>query len=134
MEQARNMDIKSTFIGSDGWDDPLMSTTLADNEPVDGYYCTNLDPDAVDFNAAYEAKYGAVDGIAATGYDAMRILKMAIETVGSTDDPILLRFEMRSLTSQITKARRLSLVSMRTVILSKVSVCDKFLMERRSLI
>ena len=81
MEQARNMDIESTFIGSDGWDDPLMSMTLADNEPVDGYYCTNLDPDAVDFNTAYEAEYGAVDGIAATGYDAMRILKMAIETV-----------------------------------------------------
>ena len=87
MKQARDMGIESTFIGSDGWDDPLMSTTLADNEPVDGYYCTNLDPDAVDFNAAYQAKYGSVDGIAAAGYDAMRILKMAIETVGSTDDP-----------------------------------------------
>lgn len=91
MEQARNMGIQSTFIGSDGWDDPLMSTTLADNESVDGYYCTNLDPDAVDFNAAYEAEYGAVDGIAATGYDALRILKMAIETVGSIDDPAAIR-------------------------------------------
>ena len=68
-----------------------MSTTLADNESVDGYYCTNLDPDAVDFNAAYEAEYGAVDGIAATGYDALRILKMAIETVGSIDDPAAIR-------------------------------------------
>ena len=87
MKQARDMGIQSIFVGSDGWDDPLMATTLADNEPVDGYYCTNLDPDAVDFNAAYETKYGSVDGIAAAGYDAMRILKMAIETVGSTDDP-----------------------------------------------
>ena len=91
MKQARDMGIESTFIGSDGWDDPLMSTTLADNEPVDGYYCTNLDPDAVAFNAAYTAKYGSVDGIAAAGYDAMQILKMAIETVGSTDDPAAIR-------------------------------------------
>ena len=91
MKQARDMGIESTFIGSDGWDDPLMSTTLADNEPVDGYYCTNLDSDAVDFNAAYKAKYGSVDGIAAAGYDALRILKMAIETVGSTDDPAAIR-------------------------------------------
>ncbi|MYA99576.1 ABC transporter substrate-binding protein [Candidatus Poribacteria bacterium] len=99
MEQARNMGIKSTFIGSDGWDDPLMSTTLADNEPVDGYYCTNLDPDAVDFNAAYMAKYGSVDGIAATGYDAMKILKMAIEAVGSTDDPAAIRDAIANITN-----------------------------------
>ncbi|MCY3741975.1 MAG: ABC transporter substrate-binding protein [Candidatus Poribacteria bacterium] len=91
MKEARDMGIESTFIGSDGWDDPLMSTTLADNEPVDGYYCTNLDPDAVDFNAAYMAKYGSVDGIAAADYDALRILKIAIETVGSTDDPGAIR-------------------------------------------
>ena len=99
MEQARDMGIKSTFIGSDGWDDPLMSTTLEDNEPVDGYYCTNLDPDAVDFISAYEAEYGSVGGIAAAGYDAMRILKMAIETVGSTDDPAAIRDAIAKITN-----------------------------------
>ncbi len=99
MKQARDMGIESTFIGSDGWDDPLMSTTLADNEPVDGYYCTNLDPDAVDFNAAYKAKYGSVDGIAAAGYDALRILKMAIDTVGSTDDPAAIRDAIAKITN-----------------------------------
>ncbi len=99
MKQARDMEIESTFIGSDGWDDPLMSTTLEDNEPVDGYYCTNLDPDAMDFNAAYTAKYGSVDGIAAAGYDAMRILKMAIETVGSTDDPAAIRDAIAKITN-----------------------------------
>ncbi len=99
MKQARDMEIESTFIGSDGWDDPLMSTTLEDNEPVDGYYCTNLDPDAVDFNAAYTAKYGSVDGIAAAGYDAVKILKMAIETVGSTDDPVAIRDAIAKITN-----------------------------------
>ena len=99
MKQARDMGIESTFIGSDGWDDPLMSTTLEDNEPVDGYYCTNLDPDAVAFNAAYQAKYGPVDGIAAAGYDALKILKMAIETVGSTDDPGAIRDAIAKITN-----------------------------------
>ena len=99
MKQAREMGIKSIFIGSDGWDDPLMSTTLEDNEPVDGYYCTNLDPDAVQFNSAYTAKYGSVDGIAAAGYDAMKILAIAIETVGSTDDPVAIRDAIANITN-----------------------------------
>ncbi len=99
MKQARDMGIQSIFVGSDGWDDPLMATTLADNAPVDGYYCTNLDPDAVDFIAAYEAEYSSVDGIAAAGYDAMRILKMAIETVDSTDDPAAIRDAIANITN-----------------------------------
>lgn len=99
MAQARAMEITSTFIGSDGWDDPLISATLEDNEPVDGYYCTNLDPDAVQFNSAYTAKYGSVDGIAATGYDAMKILAIAIETVGSIDDPIAIRDAIANITN-----------------------------------
>ncbi len=98
MKQARDMEIVSAFIGSDGWDDPLMSDTLEDNAPVDGHYCTNLDPEAEDFNSAYMAKYGSVDGIAATGYDAMQILAMAIEMVGSADDPTAIRDAIASIT------------------------------------
>jgi|GEM_PF-420509 len=91
MKQARDMGITSTFIGSDGWDDPLISSTLDDNAHVDGYYCTNLDPTAVSFNKAYMTKYGSVDGIAATGYDALQLLKIAVESVGSADDPWTIR-------------------------------------------
>lgn len=98
MKQARDMGIESTFIGSDGWDDPLMSETLDDNSPVDGFYCTNLDPDAMDFNTAYMEKYGSVDGIAASGYDAMRILAMAIERVGSADDTMAIRDAIAAIT------------------------------------
>lgn len=98
MKQARDMEIESAFIGSDGWDDPLMSSTLEDNAPVDGHYCTNLDPDAIDFNSTYMKRYGSVDGIAAAGYDAMRILAMAIEAVDSTDNPIDIRDAIASIT------------------------------------
>ncbi len=99
MAQAKEMGITSTFIGSDGWDDPLMSTTLEDNEPVDGYFCTNLDPDAVGFISTYAMEYGSVDGIAATGYDAMKILAMAIESVGSADDPGAIRDAIAKITN-----------------------------------
>ncbi len=98
MKQARDMGITSDFIGSDGWDDPLMSTTLEDNAPVDGHYCTNLDPDAETFNSAYMEKYGSVDGIAAIGYDAMQILAMAIEMVGTADDPTVIRDAIAAIT------------------------------------
>lgn len=100
MEQARAMGIESIFIGSDGWDDPLMFTTLENNAPLENsYYCTNLDPDATDFNSAYEARYGSVDGIAASGYDAMRILAIAINTVGSTTDPVAIRDAIAAITN-----------------------------------
>ena len=99
MKEARDMGITSTFVGSDGWDDPLMSTTLEDNEPVDGYYCTNLDPASMEFISAYATKYGSVDGIAAAGYDAVKILKMAIETAGSTDDPAAIRDAIAAITN-----------------------------------
>ena len=100
MKQAREMEITSTFIGSDGWDDQLMFTTIDDNTPLENsYYCTNLDPDAEGFNAAYEMEYGAVDGIAATGYDALRLLAMAIESVGSADDPAAIRDAIAAITN-----------------------------------
>ena len=98
MQQARDMGITSTFIGSDGWDDPLISTTLDDNAHVDGYYCTNLDPAALNFISAYQKEYGSVDGIAAAGYDALHLLKMAIESVGSTDDPAAIRDAIAEIT------------------------------------
>ena len=98
MKQARDMEIVSAFIGSDGWDDPLMSTTLQDNAPVDGHFCTNLDPDAEVFNSAYMEKYNSVDGVAATGYDAMQILAMVIEMVGSADDPTAIRDAISAIT------------------------------------
>ena len=87
IHQAREMDIESVFIGGDCWDDPLMYETLSDNSLLDdAYYCTRLDPSSADFLEAYRTKYGVeVHGIAATGFDAMRILVEAVEKVGSTD-------------------------------------------------
>ena len=99
MKQARDMGIESVFIGSDGMDDSLMFEVLADNTPLENtYYCTNFDPDAMEFISAYEAMFeNPANGIAATGYDAMHLLKIAIEAVGSTD-PVMVRDAIAAIT------------------------------------
>ena len=99
MAQARDMGIESVFIGSDGMDDPLMFKVLEDNTPLEStYYCTNFDPDAMEFISAYEAMFeNPANGIAATGYDAMRLLAIAIETAQSTD-PVMVRDALAAIT------------------------------------
>ena len=92
MKQAREMGIESNFIGSDGWDDALMFENM-DALPhlENSYYCTNFDPDAAEFISAYEAMFdNPANGIAASGYDAMKILVIALEEAQSTD-PIAIR-------------------------------------------
>ena len=99
MKQARDMGIESIFIGSDGMDDSLMFEVLEDNAPLENtYYCTNFDPDAMVFISAYEAMFeNPANGIAATGYDAMHLLAIAIEAVGSTD-PVMVRDAIAAIT------------------------------------
>ena len=93
MEAAREMGIESIFIGGDGMEDPEnMLGTLTDNTPLEGtYYTTNLDltsedPATQQFIAAYKTKFGEVpDGVAASGYDNVHLLMMAIQMAESTD-------------------------------------------------
>ena len=90
MKQARDMGYEGLFIGGDGWDDAArFYSTLDDNAPLNGSYFTSNffageDPDANRFADAYTAAYGlAPDGLAATGYDAARILAQALEAADS---------------------------------------------------
>ena len=90
---ARQMDITGTFLGGSAWDDrERFLSILTDNTVLDGsYYPTNFsvatqDADVQEFVTAYNALFGSPpDGIAASGYDAMRLLASAIETAGSLD-------------------------------------------------
>ena len=98
MEAARAMEIEAIFIGGDGMEDPEnMFGTLTDNTPLEGtYYTTNLDltsedPSTKQFIEAYKTKFGETpDGVAASGYDNVRLLAMAIEIAQSTD-PVVVR-------------------------------------------
>ena len=105
IKEARDMGIESIFIGGDGMEDPEnMLGTLIDNQPLDGtYYTTNLDltsenPDTQQFIAAYEARHGETpDGVAASGYDALHLLKIAIQTAGTTQ-PVAVRDALAKIT------------------------------------
>ena len=90
---ARKIGITATFLGGSAWDDrERFLSILDDNSVLDGsYYPTNFsvatqDADVQEFVSGYTALFGGPpDGIAASGYDAMRLLARAIETAGSLD-------------------------------------------------
>ena len=100
VKQAREMGIKSIFIGSDGWDDALMLDILEDNTPLENsYYCSISDELTADFTDAYETMFkNQAIGIAPLGYDAMRLLAIAIENVQSTD-PVMIRDAVAAITN-----------------------------------
>lgn len=98
INEARELGITATFLGGSAWDDrERFLSILDDNTVLDGsYYPTNFsvatqDTDVQDFVGSYTALFGSPpDGIAASGYDAMRLLARAIERAGSLD-PVAVR-------------------------------------------
>ena len=93
ISEAREIGITGTFLGGSAWDDrERFLSILADNTVLDGsYYPTNFsvatqDVDVQEFVGSYTALFESPpDGIAASGYDAMRLLARAIENAGSLD-------------------------------------------------
>lgn len=89
MEQARAMGITSIFIGSDGWDVAPLHATITDKSLLaNSYYCSNFHrTQAVEFVSAFEAMFPGTSagGVAAGGYDAVRLLAQGIENAQSTD-------------------------------------------------
>ena len=93
ISEARKIGITGTFLGGSAWDDrERFLSILDDNTVLDGsYYPTNFsvatqDADVQEFVGSYTALFGSPpDGIAASGYDAMRLLARAIEKAGSLD-------------------------------------------------
>ncbi|MYB93833.1 ABC transporter substrate-binding protein [Candidatus Poribacteria bacterium] len=93
IKEARQIGITATFLGGSAWDDrERFLSILDDNTILDGsYYPTNFsvatqDADVQEFVSGYTTLFGSPpDGIAASGYDAMRLLARAIETAGSLD-------------------------------------------------
>jgi len=87
---VKRLGIKSTLIGSDGWDSPDLLAAGA--EPFAGVYFANHfwvgsnEPLVQRFVANYRTKYGQPpDAGAATAYDAARLLFDAFKRAKSTD-------------------------------------------------
>jgi branched-chain amino acid transport system substrate-binding protein len=88
--QARGLGITATLLGADGWDSPKL--TEIGGEAIEGAYLSNHyspddpSPAVQTFVAAYRKAYGRVpDSIAASSYDAARLIADAIRRAGSTE-------------------------------------------------
>ena len=87
--QARELGIKTPFLGGDGWDSPKLWEI--GGEALNGSYFANHysvddpNPAVQRFVGDYRARYKTVpDALAALGYDAARILADAMRRAGST--------------------------------------------------
>jgi branched-chain amino acid transport system substrate-binding protein len=87
---VKQQQIKAPLIGSDGWDAPNLLES--GGEALHGVYYANHfwvnrdDPLVRKFVADYKTRYGMLpDALAATGYDAARVLFDAIRRAGSTE-------------------------------------------------
>ena len=90
--QAREVGIKSTFIGPDGWDGIAKALDKSAYGAVENSYFTNhysaqdTSEKVQNFLKAYRAKYNEEpSAFSALGYDAAYIVKASIEKAGSTD-------------------------------------------------
>jgi len=90
-KQARELGLKSTLLGGDGWNDPKLFE--AGSEALDGSYITGLfsanDPETQvrKFASDYAARFGGAqpDHTAALAYDATKLVADAIGRAGSND-------------------------------------------------
>jgi branched-chain amino acid transport system substrate-binding protein len=88
--QARGLGVTAVLLGGDGWDSPKLGEI--GGSAVEGAYFSNhysIDdpsPTVRAFVAAYRKAYGSdPDSIAASSYDAARVIADAIRRAGSTE-------------------------------------------------
>jgi branched-chain amino acid transport system substrate-binding protein len=84
LRQAKELGIKSTFLGTDGWDSPAFFEIAGD--AAAGHYLSNhfapddTDPKVQKFVTEYKAKFGSVPGaMAALAYDAGHLMRDVIK-------------------------------------------------------
>ncbi len=89
-KQARELGLKATLLGGDGWNDPRLFE--AGSDALDGSYITGLfsanDPDAGvrKFAGDYAARFGGQpDPSAALAYDATKLVADALSRAGASD-------------------------------------------------
>lgn len=110
-KQAREMGIKSQFLGGDGWESEDL--IKIGGEAVDGalyinHYFSEDDTDFVkNFVTSYKEKYNKEpDAFAALGYDTFKCLVTAIDDADSTDSEkikdALLKVKLDSVTGSIS--------------------------------
>lgn len=92
VSQAREIGLKSQFIGPDGWDGVIKAVDSSSHSVLEGALFTNhysvddTSEKVQSFVKAYQDVYKEdPSAFSALSYDAVYMLKSAIETAGSTD-------------------------------------------------
>jgi len=85
--QARNLGVKSTFMGGDGWDSSDLNFAVMNGGYFTNHYSADdPSPMVVKWVSDYKAAYGSVpDALATLGYDATLIVLQGIRSAQSTD-------------------------------------------------
>lgn len=89
-KQARDKGVTVPLVGGDGWDSPSLYQ-IGGSALHGSYFSNHYSPDDIDpivqkFVSDYKGKYGSVpDALAATAYDAARIMFDAIKRANSLD-------------------------------------------------
>ena len=90
--QAREVGVKAVFIGSDGWDGIAKTLDSSSYAAIENSYFTNhfsmqdTAPKIQNFLKSYKNTYNEdPSAFSALGYDAVYILKKAVENAGSID-------------------------------------------------
>lgn len=88
LKQAKELGVKSIFLGGDGWDSPKLFEIAG--KAANGTYISNhysvedKDPRVQEFIQKYKARYNEIpDGLAVMGYDAALVLVDAIKRAKS---------------------------------------------------
>ncbi len=94
-KQAADMGLEIPFLGSDGWDGVLG--TVTDTATVEGavflssFFSADTAENVTKFVSEYEEAYGATpDQFAADAYDAVYVVKAAMEKAGSIESDALI--------------------------------------------
>lgn len=90
LKQSKKVGLNVQWMGGDGIFEAAL-TQLAGGAPAEGVYATMLGvdphsvPEANDFVARYEARYGEIGSFSAYGYDAASVLIEAVRRAGKKD-------------------------------------------------
>lgn len=94
IKQARQIGIRTPFLGGDGWDSPVLwdlGGRALNGSYISNHYSSDIPTNSNKlFTAAYQKHYGTEpDALAALGYDAMKMLVDAIRRAGRTEGSAL---------------------------------------------
>ncbi len=138
-KQARDKGVTVPLVGGDGWDSPSLYQ-IGGAALHGSYFSNHYSPDDTDpivqkFVSDYKAKYGSVpDALAATAYDAARIMFDAIKRANSLDgaairDALAATKEFPGVTGKVTFNENRDAV--KPIVMVKIENGGKFVVAER---